>query len=586
MMRTFGVSWGCFLVAVALASGCGRAEETKPVAEAAAPSKQVSLEALTVARTFPLSWGKYFNNSQSCAFCHSNHDDAKAMRGPKGESIAPYDLWASSMMANATRDPFWRAVVSAEVASAPQHKAVIEKTCMRCHAPMAHVDGAKEGGPTPSLGTLNSGEMYSQYALDGVSCALCHQIRPEILGKPESFSGRYEIGDERVIFGPHADPFKKPMVERADFTPTRGDHINASALCGSCHVLFTDVVTPSGEPTDKKFLEQAVYLEWQNSSFSDERSPKGSEAQTCQGCHMPTVDSNGQALQTRIARDPHGEDFEAVAERTPYGQHVFVGGNTIIPAIIRDHPEVFRPIAPPEAFDATIARARRQLQNDTATLAIRTLERDGERLQIDVAISNLTGHKLPTGHPSRRAWLRLTVRDAKGEARFDSGRFDARGRLLDSGGEVHAADRAGGGTHPHHAIIREPSQVHVIEVVMGNTEGAVTHSLIRAATHLKDNRLLPRGWRSDAPGVELIAPRGLGVDPDHVGGEDVVHYEVEAPAGAGPYEVEAALIYQTAGARYVAELFTHDTPEVAAFRAMFEAANVTPEVLATARASE
>ena len=56
-------------------------------------------------------------------------------------------------------------------------------------------------------------------------------------------------------------------------------------------------------------------------------------------------------------------------------------------------------------------------------------------------------------------------------------------------------------------------------------------------------------------------------------------YVVNAPAGRGPYEIEATLFYQTLGARYAAELFMQDVPEMKHFAKLYNAADPRPEML-------
>lgn len=57
----------------------------------------------------------HFATSLACSNCHSNSPNSAAMKTAAGEDVAPFDLWQSSMMANASRDPLFRAVVSVEM---------------------------------------------------------------------------------------------------------------------------------------------------------------------------------------------------------------------------------------------------------------------------------------------------------------------------------------------------------------------------------------------------------------------------------------------------------------------------------------
>ncbi|TWU36486.1 hypothetical protein Q31b_47670 [Novipirellula aureliae] len=140
------------------------------------------------------------------------------MRDAKRRPVAPYDLWQPSMMANSSRDPFWRAVLSAEVAATASMKGAIEEKCTRCHTPTV--------APTPKspdgevLAYLTNQDQRSQLGVDGVSCTVCHQIADQNLGTDASFTGRFEINQERKIFGPHADPFTMPMQHFVGYTPT------------------------------------------------------------------------------------------------------------------------------------------------------------------------------------------------------------------------------------------------------------------------------------------------------------------------------------------------------------------------------
>jgi hypothetical protein len=526
--------------------------------------------------------GPQVAHSSVCAQCHSNSPQASAMRDAAGEGIAPYDLWRGTMMANAARDPIWRAVVSAEVAATPSRRAEIEETCLSCHAPMAQRIGLEPDDSGSLMPVLQSDSSLGRLARDGVSCTVCHGMSPEGLGTEQSFSAGFALDPQRRLFGPHAEPFDMPMRRHTGFTPTQGGHVTESALCGSCHTLETVTFAPDGSHDGGRFLEQAPYLEWRNSSYDDERSPAGERAASCQDCHVPTADERGAPIVTRIARNPMGRDFGPTQERSPFGRHLVVGGNTLGLSLLRDHADELGVQAPREAFDALIAATREQLETRSARVTLLEPSRQGERLAFSVQVENLTGHKLPTAHPTRRAWLRVIVRDAQGGTVFASGTTDARGRILGAGGVPLPSERAGGPIEPHRDLIRSADEVAVFEAVMADADGAPTFTLMRGASWLVDSRLLPHGW--DPGHAEAWRTASVGVDADEsfLPGSDRVSFELRA-VGEGPLSVEASLVYQPLSARWVDELFRWETPEIELLRSQLETADRTPEVLGTAR---
>lgn len=520
-----------------------------------------------------------FASSSRCALCHSNAPQATAMRDKEDRAIAPFDLWQSTMMANSARDPLWRAVVSAEIAATPSQREHIEQTCLRCHAPMASAElelhGERYPDQTLGLHLLRDDSDLGQLALDGVSCTVCHQIQPDGLGEPESFSGQWTVEPGRTIFGPHVAPFATPMRRMSGYTPTAGEQILDPGLCASCHTLFTEAFTPAGELSGQTLPEQTPFLEWRNSNFGPAKANL-----SCQDCHVPQRDVDGQTIETKIARNPAGRDFPPVPQRAPFGRHIFVGGNTLIPAILRDHGDELGVQASREAFDATITAARHQLESRAARLRL-SATRDGDALALTVEARNLTGHKLPTAHPTRRVWLRVEVVDAQGARVFLSGDVDARGRLTGPDGQPLASELPDGPVQPHHATITAPTQVQIYESVMQDTTGAWTWLLTRGAVFGKDSRLLPNGWQPDGPDADTTRPRGAAAqDDDFGGGGDVVVYRIPAPPG--PLQVTVSLHHQALGARYAAELFRHQTPEVRAFQRYYRAADPTGETLTSA----
>jgi hypothetical protein len=366
-----------------------------------------------------------------------------------------------------------------------------------------------------------------------------------------------------------------PMVGHSGFTPVEAAHMVDSGTCATCHTLFTDAVDADAKPIGSHFPEQTPYLEWRNSAYSTESEPAGMQAATCQDCHVPTQSVDGVPISTRIAHRPDGSDFPSISDRAPVGRHVFVGGNTLMPAIIDANAADLQPRAGSEAFSAVIDAARDQLANRTAEVSIVDVVRDGDLVRVQVRVDVETGHKFPTGFPSRRAWLKVAVVDAGETTIFESGGFDGEGRIVDAGGSPLAAEAAGGPVLGHRDRIDDASQVQVYEAIMSDAEGQAAYRLLRATEYLKDNRVLPVGWSSDGPHADETAPAGVD-DDDFVGGSDVVTYEIQAPAAAGPYQLRVELLYQPLGARFAAELFELSAPEIEAFESMFDAADKSP----------
>lgn len=515
--------------------------------------------------------GGAFSTSDACETCHSNASTANAMRDRVGRDIAPFDLWRSTMMANAARDPLFRAVMSAEIAATPSARAEIEAKCLSCHAPMA----------TRTAQTLEMGELYqdspkAQLALDGVSCTVCHLIRPDGLGTEESFSGRFTTGT-REIFGPHDDLFSMPMQRHTGYVPTMGTHMGSSELCGSCHTLFTDALTPEGVKVGVRLPEQTPFLEWRNSSYSQNGA-------SCQSCHAPKVDQDGQTIRTAIARNPMGRDFPPVYERSPYSRHVFVGANTLVPAMLRDNAQELNSPAPAGAFDRTIDEARGQLSR--AARLQGELQRRGDDLEVTLDIENLTGHKLPTAHPIRRMWLHVEVTNAEGAVVFVSGASDDQNRLLGAGGVPLAFEMPDGPISPHANRIESADAVAVYESVMGTPGGDPTTTLLRGSQYLKDNRILPHGYDLAHPDAVYTRPVGIGDDSDFSAGRDRVTYVVPAPGAAGPYRVVATLKYVSLSPRWLAELTRYETPETQALARYYAALDRRPEPMASISLSE
>ncbi len=492
-----------------------------------------------------------FTTSEQCAVCHSVAPGANAMRSATGDDVSPYGLWQGTMMGNAFRDPYFHAQLQKETAAAGEQ---VQELCLRCHAPMAWHERVLAGGKPPRLADLE-GDLVAD---DSVSCTVCHLIAATDLGTAATFSGRPRFSTERKIFGPFADVATGPMRAQVRYTPTHGPHVQTSALCGSCHTLFT-------EHHGTTFPEQTPYLEWRNSEFDDEGG-RTATSRTCQQCHMARTGA------TRIARTPMGTDF-AIPPRDGYAAHAFVGGNAFVLDLLETHRDELDVTAEPEALARMAAATRRQLAESTARLSISPIERHDGAAVFAVQVENLTGHKFPTGYPARRAWLHVEV-FVGGQSVFASGAVDAAGRLVG----VEHEDRM-----PHVQTVEQPSDVVVYELVAADPDGAPTTFLTRMVQKVKDNRLLPRGWRTDGPHIADIAPVGTDGDADFTAGGDTVAFRIPLPKGVrGTIDVQAKLYYQSVPPHWVDALRPVAAEAAQRFVRMYDAADKTPETVATA----
>jgi hypothetical protein len=498
----------------------------------------------------------HFSGSQNCAFCHDGLRDAS------GDDVSIVVDWQATMMANSARDPLWRAKVASEVKRNPALQEEIETTCGRCHVPMANVE-AEFAGVGATLfgadGLLHPDNPLFDAANEGVSCTLCHQVEDSpTLGTDSGFSGNFSIGFNfginRQLYGQYANPLAMPMQNQVGFTPVASAHISSSEQCATCHNLSTEVVDTQGNLTDQLFPEQMVYTEWENSQFE--------ATQSCQDCHM--LKATGEmAISTRPAN--------GLPPRANFSEHVFVGGNTYMLDILSQNRQELNITA--SGFENIITETR-TLLSGAASLTLGSIMRVGDDLDFTVRLTNLSGHKFPSGYPSRRAWLHVTISDASGATIFESGAIDSMGKITGLESDGNPA-----GFETHYDIITSADQVQSYETIMQNLDGDLTYTLLEAASYRKDNRLLPAGMdKSSVPST--IRPRGNAMaDTDFVGGSDQVHYRISG-LPAGNYTIEAMLNYQTMAYGFGQDLFTDvDDPRVALFKSLDDGARLRFETV-------
>ena len=504
-----------------------------------------------------------FRTADACMACHNG------LTTSSGEDVSIGLDWRPSMMANAARDPYWQAAVRREVTDHPKAAAAIEHECSACHMPMTRYAARIAGAKGPVFAHLPVGAAQTPDALlaaDGVSCTTCHQIGPDKLGSRESFTAGFVVDDktpagQRRVFG-HYDivPGNARMMRSASsFTPSAATHLQSSEMCATCHTLYTHALGPGGAVLGE-LPEQVPFLEWRHSAYRTEKS--------CQACHMPVVPEPVPIAS--VLGEP----------RPGFARHEFRGSNFFMPRLLNRHAADLGVVALPQELDGSARRTLDYLSTEAARVSLDRVAVEGGRLVGEVALENLGGHKLPTAYPSRRSWLHLSVRDARGTVIFESGAFEPTGRIRGNDNDADAA-----AYEAHHAEITAQDQVQIYEAILGDPAGRVTTGLLTGVRYLKDNRLLPRGFDKKTAEAD-IAVRGEATnDPDFAGGGDRVRFAVDVKAAQGPFRVEAELWYQPVAFRWARNLQAVQAPETTRFVRYYESsASASATVLARATA--
>jgi hypothetical protein len=158
-----------------------------------------SLSSILAALAGPLTAAPGFVSADTCALCHSRA--GIRTQAPAGH----YESWQFSMMSAAARGPYWRSRVAVESGVAGTDSAKVQDKCLRCHAAADQYAFRSQSERMHIADLTNAGR-------EGVTCTVCHRIKPGGLGKRESFTGGFRTSYELSIFGPHERPFAMPML--------------------------------------------------------------------------------------------------------------------------------------------------------------------------------------------------------------------------------------------------------------------------------------------------------------------------------------------------------------------------------------
>jgi len=489
---------------------------------------------------------KDFHTADRCVACHNG------LKTSTGEDVSFGLQWRASVMANSSRDPYWQGSVRRESIDHPEISADVQDECSSCHMEAQHLIDKAEGKKTEIFSRLPLLKKHDRdaYAEDGVTCSVCHQIERKGLGTPQTFNGNIEVAgvsnqNQREEYGPFLpDAGHKTIMQSSTkgFIPQQAVHIRDSALCGTCHTLITTVRGPGGKPMGE-FPEQMPYQEWLHSDFN--------KKQSCQNCHMPQV---AEEVPITAVYGP---------KRTSMRRHVFIGGNFLLPALLNEHREELDTAAQPEELDAAVKRTSEFLRTQSAKLEVLDQKETGDGLSFTVRVQNLTGHKLPTAYPSRRAWLHVTVTDNSGHIVFESGALNPDGSVI---GNDNDADPQK--FEPHYSEVTSPDQVEIFEPILGDTNGHVTTGLLSAVRYLKDNRILPAGFDKNTAEPNIAVVGEAHDDPAFTGGSAQIRYAIRAQGG--PWQVKAELYYQPIGFRWAHNLAPYKAAEPQRFVSYYE----------------
>jgi hypothetical protein len=351
--------------------------------------------------------------------------------------------------------------------------------------------------------------------------------------------------------------------------------------------------------------EQATYLEWVNSAFQNVINPSknAGSVKTCQDCHMLGT-LNGTTVQTQIAAVEDGKypaaDFRAPAAElnvpmraSGYTRHQFQGLNVFLLAMFDQYND---PLGvrkcdymssgcsgqePKSGIPFAMRNFLEQAAEQTATIAVSKRAMQGTTLTADVTVTNLTGHRFPSGVSFRRAFIDFKVVDtASNKIVFESGATNSIGAIVDMAGNVLPSESngsTGAGGHDYQPHFWSPGrpitsdkQVQIYEELLKDANGNFTTSFLRQDCHFKDNRILPLGWRHAGPDIGQFFGKPLeetwaeatGDDPHYqdplgANGQAVVRYAVPLPAGTKleNLSVSAQLYYQAIPPYYLLQRF-------------------------------
>jgi len=218
-------------------------------------------------------------------------------------------------------------------------------------------------------------------------------------------------------------------------------------------------------------------------------------------------------------------------------------------------------------FDSAIAYNTMMLRHNTLDLNLSFEDYGKDSMDFSILLINKAGHKLPSGYPSRRLFIRFYVVDGvNGDTLFQSGAIDQKGNLIHRDQSFQE----------HYNVINQNDQTQIYELVPGDINNKPTTILTAAVVPLKDNRLTPRGWKNGhftKDTTSIVGAANLDPDFNHsaIGegsGTDVVYYRIPRP-GNQRLKVYVRAYYQAIPQKWVHDLDPEENSYITSFKHMY-----------------
>ncbi len=496
--------------------------------------------------------------AQNCSNCH------KGFSSPDSDNL-PFSVWEGSMMANATRDPLFWAALDVANNDVPG----VGDFCIRCHTNRGWYRGnsaKKTNGTIDAYGATGcqlQGTVASsdngQNDYSGVTCHFCHrqeengpQGQALITNNANAWLDDTACGvggNQPCRKGPYDYPhagYSGPPHEWAYST-----FIQTGQFCGSCHNVSSPdtnngfartLIDTDGTDTGRAMPIERTYDEWLNSRFGDlifidslgeplvtDDIPAIAATESCQVCHMQ---NSSDALARACTLRNQG------SRSNDLPTHQFAGGNAWMPLVLKN--AYGAALGREAGFDRTVLYALDMLQNRSALVQAQLDAVTNGTAQVSVKVTNLTGHKLPTGYPEgRRMWLQVQARDANNNLIWESGAYDPITAELTHDSQLKVYETLQGIWDGSQCVTEEPGGRKLFHFALNNCVA-------------KDNRIPPVGFvpSIETKPVAITYPQNP-LHPGELVNWDVTQYSIPVTGAATPITVTAKLLYQTASKEYI-----------------------------------